>query len=143
MARAAPACRIADTPLGPPLARGAWLPPAIVVTAEAAAEIVQEETFGPVLVVQPASDFEHALALLDGVRQGLIAALFSPGSERRARFLAAARAGVLKLDRSTVDAAVEAPFGGFKASGLGPPEHGPGNLKFYTRMQAIYGPETP
>ncbi|HLX09927.1 MAG TPA: aldehyde dehydrogenase family protein [Thermoanaerobaculia bacterium] len=143
VARAAPACRIAATPLGPPLARGAWLAPAIVVASEPAAEIVQEETFGPVLVVQPAADFEHALALLDGVRQGLIAALFSPGRERRARFLAAARAGVLKLDRSTVDAAVEAPFGGFKASGLGPPEHGPGNLEFYTRIQAVYGPETP
>jgi acyl-CoA reductase-like NAD-dependent aldehyde dehydrogenase len=77
------------------------------------------------------------------VRQGLIAALFSADPERRRRFLAEARAGILKLDRSTVDASAEAPFGGFKASGLGPPEHGPGNVEFYTRMQAVYGPEPP
>ena len=33
----------------------------------------------------------------------------------------------------------EAPFGGWKSSGVGPPEHGPGNVEFYTRLQAIYG----
>jgi acyl-CoA reductase-like NAD-dependent aldehyde dehydrogenase len=31
------------------------------------------------------------------------------------------------------------PFGGWKASGIGPPEHGEGDRLFYTRMQAVYG----
>jgi acyl-CoA reductase-like NAD-dependent aldehyde dehydrogenase/nicotinamidase-related amidase len=133
-------CRLAAAPLGPPVAAGAFLPPAILIAEDPGCEVVQEESFGPVLVIQPADDFEHALELLNGVPQGLIAALFSPHPERRARFLAEARAGILKLDRSTVDASAEAPFGGFKASGIGPPEHGPGNLEFYRRVQTIYGP---
>jgi acyl-CoA reductase-like NAD-dependent aldehyde dehydrogenase/nicotinamidase-related amidase len=140
IARAQPACRLVTTPLGAPVARGAWLPPAILIAEDPAQEIVREETFGPVLVVQPAESFDHALELLNGVSQGLIAALFSPDPERRERFLANAQAGVLKLDRSTADAGAEAPFGGIKASGLGPPEHGPGNVEFYTRLQAVYGP---
>lgn len=143
IARAQPACRLVATPLGPPVARGAYLPPALLIAEDPSHEIVREETFGPVLVVQPADSFDHALELLNGVSQGLIAALFSPGPERRERFLASAQAGVLKLDRSTADAGAEAPFGGIKASGLGPPEHGPGNVEFYTRLQAVYGPGGP
>ena len=72
------------------------------------------------------------------MRQGLAAALFSPSEERRARFLAEADAGILKLDESTAGAGAEAPFGGWKASGAGPPEHGPGDREFYTRWQAVY-----
>jgi acyl-CoA reductase-like NAD-dependent aldehyde dehydrogenase len=113
--------------------------PAVVVLAEEAdGEIVQEESFGPVLVVQPADDFEHAVRLCNGVRQGLVAALFTRDPERRDRFLETAQAGVLKVNRSTVDAGVEAPFGGWKSSGSGPPEHGVANLHFYARMQAVY-----
>jgi acyl-CoA reductase-like NAD-dependent aldehyde dehydrogenase/nicotinamidase-related amidase len=143
IARAQPACRLVATPLGESVARGAYLAPAILIAEDPAHEIVREETFGPVLVVQPAESFDHALDLLNGVSQGLIAALFSPDPERRERFLASAQAGVLKLDRSTADAGAEAPFGGIKTSGLGPPEHGPGNVEFYTRLQAVYGPGGP
>jgi len=116
-----------------------YLPPTIVLCDDPSAEIVQEETFGPVLVVQRAESFAHALRLLNGVRQGLVAALFSSSVDRRARFLEDAEAGVLKLDAATADAAVEAPFGGWKASGIGPPEHGDGDIEFYTRAQALYG----
>ena len=49
------------------------------------------------------------------------------------------RAGNVQLDRSTTDADAEAPLGGWKASGLGPPEHGVGNAAFYLRPQAVYG----
>jgi len=121
-----------------PKAGGAWHPPVIVTCDEPLAEIVQEETFGPVLVVQRAEGWEHALALLNGVRQGLAAALFSRSEEKRRDFLARARAGILKIGESTADAAADLPFGGWKASGFGPPEHGPGNRDFYTRLQAIY-----
>ncbi|HVS00683.1 MAG TPA: aldehyde dehydrogenase family protein [Thermoanaerobaculia bacterium] len=121
---------------------GAWHPPVIVVCDDPQAEIVQEETFGPVLVVQRAEGWEHALDLLNGVRQGLAAALFSRSEERRRDFLARARAGILKIGEATADAAADLPFGGWKSSGLGPPEHGPGNRELYTRAQAIYQRET-
>jgi acyl-CoA reductase-like NAD-dependent aldehyde dehydrogenase len=117
---------------------GAFVVPTIVLCDDPAAEIVQEETFGPVLVVQRAEDFPHALRLLNGVPQGLAAALFSPSAELRTAFLEQADAGVLKLDEATADAGVDAPFGGWKASGIGPPEHGDGDIEFYTRAQALY-----
>jgi aldehyde dehydrogenase (NAD+) len=122
----------------PPDGRGAYLPPTIVVGAAPGSEIVQTETFGPVLVLQRARDFEEALALAGGVRQGLVSALFG-GETHAGRFLDRARAGVLKRDRSTAGADAATPFGGWKFSGVGPPERGPGDVEFYTRIQALYG----
>ena len=112
--------------------------PTIITCENPQAEIVQQETFGPIVVLQPARSWEHALELCNGVRQGLAAALFSQNAERRGEFLAQARAGLLKLDRSTSDAEVDLPFGGWKASGFGPAEHGDSDLEFYTRVQTVY-----
>jgi len=119
-------------------AEGAYLPPVLLRCDDPAAEIVCEETFGPVLVVQCAPDWTHALHMANRVRQGLVMAAFTASPERRRAFLAGARAGILKLDASTAGADVDAPFGGWKASGVGPPEHGASNRDFYTRPQAIY-----
>jgi acyl-CoA reductase-like NAD-dependent aldehyde dehydrogenase len=114
------------------------VPATVFLAEQPQCEIVQEETFGPVLVVQPADDLAHALALLNGVRQGLVAALFSTSAERQAQFLDEAQAGILKLNQTTADADAEAPFGGWKASGVGPPEHGRSNREVFTRTQAVY-----
>ncbi|CAN5909948.1 hypothetical protein BH11VER1_BH11VER1_09860 [soil metagenome] len=115
-----------------------WHPPVIVCCDDPAAEIVQEETFGPVLVVQKANDWEHAMALCNGVRQGLAAALFSRSAKRQQQFLLQAQAGILKLNQATADAALDVPFGGWKTSGIGPPEHGSYDLDFYLRPQTCY-----
>ena len=121
-------------------AAGWYQPPAIACSDDPRTEIVQEETFGPVLVVQPATDWEHALRLLNGVRHGLVAALFASTPEHQRRFLAGARAGILKINRATAGAAPDAPFGGWGCSAIGLPEHGSYDVEFYTRPQAVYGP---
>jgi acyl-CoA reductase-like NAD-dependent aldehyde dehydrogenase len=123
---------------GPPPGDGAYFAPTIVVGAGPASEIVRIETFGPVLVLQRARDFDEALALAGEVPQGLVCALFG-GEEHAGRFLGRIRAGVLKRDRATAGTDASAPFGGWKASGVGPPERGPGDVEFYTRIQSLYG----
>jgi acyl-CoA reductase-like NAD-dependent aldehyde dehydrogenase len=120
-----------------------WYPSTILCCANPNAEIVQEESFGPVLVVQTARDWDEAMRLCNGVRQGLAASIFTGSREMTERFLAEAQAGILKVNQSTADAAVDVPFGGWKASGLGPPEHGIFDLDFYTRPQTIYGTTSP
>jgi acyl-CoA reductase-like NAD-dependent aldehyde dehydrogenase len=118
---------------------GAYFLPTIVCCDDPTAEIVQEESFAPILVVQRAADWHQAMRLCNGVRQGLAAALFSDSMELRERFLAEAQAGILKINSATADANTHAPFGGWKASGIGPAEHGMANREFYTRTQAVYG----
>jgi len=117
---------------------GAYVQPAIVRCDEPAQAIVQEETMSPILVLQPAKDFEHALALCNGTRYGLAAALFTNDADLQVRFLEEARAGILKINSSTAGADISLPFGGWKASGVGPPEHGDADALFYNRMQAVY-----
>lgn len=126
------------TPASSPSRNESWIAPTIICCDDPQAEVVQEETFGPVLVVQRAESWEEAIALCNGVRQGLVAALFSNSRELIEDFLRRVKCGLLKIDSSTADAAVDLPFGGWKASGIGPPEHGIANREFFMRWQAVY-----
>ena len=117
---------------------GGWMWPTLVLAEDANDEVVRDETFGPVLVVQRAADWGEAIARCNGVDQGLAAALFSASTALHERFLDEAMAGILKLNRSTAGAEVDFPFGGWKSSGIGPPEHGASDREFYTRTQTVY-----
>ena len=66
---------------------------------------------------------------------------FSGSGELQHQFLETAQTGIVKINQSTSDACVEYPFGGWKASGVGPPEHSIGDIEFYTRIQAVYRPD--
>ena len=123
------------------LSTGCFHGPTLVCCSDSKAEIVQEESFGPVAVLQQAHNWDQAIDLCNGVRQGLVAAIFTRSSEIKDRFLNEANAGLLKFNQSTAAASSDAPFGGWKYSGIGPPEHGIGDREFYTRIQAVYSNE--
>jgi acyl-CoA reductase-like NAD-dependent aldehyde dehydrogenase/nicotinamidase-related amidase len=118
---------------------GAYAQPVIICCDRPNHVLVREETMSPLLIVQPAQDFEHALELCNGVRHGLIAALFSDSADLRKKFLENAEAGVLKINACTAGVDASLPFGGWKFSGVGPPEHGEADRLFYTRTQSVYG----
>ena len=99
------------------------------------AEIVQEETFGPVLVALRAESWPDALRLLNSVRQGLVASLFSTSQERWNTFCSTARAGVLRWNTATDGPVGDLPFGGWGTSGWGGAEHGEADPLFFTRHQ--------
>jgi acyl-CoA reductase-like NAD-dependent aldehyde dehydrogenase len=118
---------------------GCWFEPTLLDTPNPSLPVVQEETFGPVAVLQVVRNIEDALHILNGVSQGLVASLYSQDREAQRLFLEKAECGILKLNQPTMDVVPGAPFGGWKASGLGPPEHGVGDRECYTRWQAVYG----
>jgi len=88
---------------------------------------------------QTAEDLQAALRPLNGVPQGMVASLYSRDPACQRLFLEKAECGVLKFNQTSLGVRPDAPFGGWKASGLGPFEHGLSDLEFYTRMQTIYG----
>jgi alpha-ketoglutaric semialdehyde dehydrogenase len=130
--------RIAGGGIPAGLADGAWLEPTLLADAHPASRIVQEESFGPIAVLQVAEDLEHALALANDVPQGLVLALHTSDPRARARLLEAAQAGMVQLARGPLAVHPRAPFSGWKASGLGPPEHGVWDRAFYARTQTLY-----
>ena len=119
---------------------GCWFEPTLLAVPSANLRIVQEETFGPVAVWQVIKDLKEGLQQLNSVSQGLTASLYSGDPEAWSLFREEAECGVLKLNQPTMGVDPGVPFGGWKASGIGPPEHGPGDVESYTRWQAVYTP---
>jgi acyl-CoA reductase-like NAD-dependent aldehyde dehydrogenase/nicotinamidase-related amidase len=122
-----------------PAGKGSWYPPTLVAGLEADAALVQEESFGPVAVILGAAGFTDAMQLCNDVSQGLVASFFGRDPAQQKLFLAQAQAGILRLNPAAFPVAADAPFGGWKTSGMGPPEHGRWDRDFFARPQAIYG----
>lgn len=99
---------------------------------------MQEESFGPVVVLSPASDMTDVRHQLNSVPQGLVATLYSHAPAAQQQFRDTAEAGILHVNAGGAPIHPATPFGGWKTSGLGPPEHGGCDRDFYTRTQAIY-----
>jgi len=121
--------------LDPP---GYYFMPTLIADLPASAPLVQEETFAPVAVILAANDLDDAISLANAVRQGLVATLCTRSTEVRRRFAEKVEAGILSFAAASLPVHPDAPFGGWKASGIGPPEHGVWDRDFYSRPQAIY-----
>ncbi len=79
--------------------------------------IAQEEIFGPVLAAVPFSDEEEAIRLANETSYGLGASIHTNDTRRAMRVAKAVRAGTFGINGYTV--LPNAPFGGYKQSGLG------------------------
>jgi acyl-CoA reductase-like NAD-dependent aldehyde dehydrogenase/nicotinamidase-related amidase len=111
--------------------------PTILECADPNLEIVQRESFAPIVVMLKARDASDGLRLANAVPQGLLAGVSGGTLEERRFFLDRVEVGIVRLGGPPrIDAA--APFGGWKASGFGAPEHGRWDREFYARPQAVY-----
>lgn len=119
--------------------QGSWYLPTLIDNARPDSQIVQNETFGPVVVIQKAGDLDEAIALCNGVSQGLVATLYSEDLQVQNSFARRAEAGILRINPRSYGIHPDAPFSGWKASGIGPPEHGVWDAEFYSRAQVLYG----
>ncbi|MCK4705174.1 MAG: aldehyde dehydrogenase, partial [Gammaproteobacteria bacterium] len=120
------------------LQQGYWYLPTVIEADNPESAIVQDETFGPVLVIQMANDFNEAIALCNNVKQGLAASIYTDNIELQQGFIRSAQAGILRINPSNFIIHPDAPFLGWKKSGIGPPEHGQWDREFFSRAQVIY-----
>ncbi|MEH3078618.1 MAG: aldehyde dehydrogenase family protein [Quadrisphaera sp.] len=83
--------------------------------------VVQEETFAPIVYVLTYDSFDEALALNNGVRQGLSSAVFTRDLEEAERFLSASGSdcGIANVNIGTSGAEIGGAFGGEKETGGG------------------------
>ena len=99
-------------------------------------EIVQEETFAPLLYLIKYKDLDEAIALHNDVPQGLSSALFSTNMLETEKFLshAGSDCGIANINIGTSGAEIGGAFGGEKDTGGGR-ESGSDSWKFYMRRQ--------
>ncbi len=113
----------------------AYVHPAIVEMPEQT-EIVREETFAPILYAMKYRDFEEAVALHNGVPQGLSSCIFSNDVRETEAFLSAAGSdcGIANVNIGPSGAEIGGAFGGEKDTGGGR-ESGSDAWKGYMRRQ--------
>jgi aldehyde dehydrogenase (NAD+) len=118
-------------------APGNYLAPALVEVADAAAELAQEEVFGPVCAVMRADDSDAAVVLANGVRHGLVTAVFTRDLDRVIDLAGRLDTGLVRINQPTSGVDLHTPFGGEKESGLGPREQGKAAREFYTSLRTV------
>ena len=99
-------------------------------------EIVQEETFAPILYLMKYSEFEDALAMQNGVKQGLSSAIMTTNMRQSEIFLShrGSDCGIANVNIGTSGAEIGGAFGGEKETGGGR-ESGSDAWKAYMRRQ--------
>lgn len=119
---------------------GFFVRPAVFADADPGMRIVQEEVFGPLLAFQRASSLDEATALANGTEFGLSAAIVTTDLAAATRFAQQSRSGLVKINQPTTGMAMNAPFGGYKASSSATfkEQAGASMMEFYTAEKTVY-----
>lgn len=114
---------------------GCYVKPALAI-AENHYQIVQDETFAPLLYLLKYNDLEEAINMHNDVPQGLSSAIFSRNVLETEQFLSAAGSdcGIANVNIGTSGAEIGGAFGGEKETGGGR-ESGSDSWKYYMRRQ--------
>jgi betaine-aldehyde dehydrogenase len=123
-------------PSDPALADGAYLLPAVFDGMTSDMRIAREEIFGPVVGIIPFDTEEEALRLANASPYGLSGSIWSRDIGRALRAVKALKSGVISVNCNN-SVHVEAPFGGYKQSGIGR-DLGMEALEMYTEIKNVF-----
>jgi aldehyde dehydrogenase (NAD+) len=125
---------------GGDLAHGCFFPPTVLRDVRPGTALSCDEVFGPVIGFESVTDLDEAISSANSVAYGLSAAICTRDIAAAQRFAADVQAGMVRINRPTVGAAFNAPFGGIKQSGTGTHKEqlGPTVMDFYTVARTVW-----
>ena len=117
------------------LDRGWFVEPTVFADVSNDDVIAREEVFGPVMAVIPFDGDEEAVAIANDSEYGLAGSVWTEDEARGVEVARRVRTGTIGVNYYVPD--LTAPFGGYKASGVGR-EFGRQGLESYLEWKAIY-----
>ena len=111
---------------------GFYYQPTLLSNVDPGSELAQDEVFGPVLAMIPYDDEDDAVRIANNSIYGLSGAVFGADQERAIRVARRVRTGTLSINGGSYFAP-DAPFGGYKQSGIGREMGVPGLEEFQER----------
>ena len=117
------------------MGRGYFYEPTILMDVKPGMKVLEEETFGPVAPILVFEAEEEAIRLANDTDYGLAAYVFTNDINRATRVVEALEYGIVGLNDGLPSTA-QAPFGGFKESGLGR-EGGPWGMEAFLEIKYV------
>lgn len=118
-----------------PPGKGYFYPLTVLAEVPEGAQVLREEPFGPIAIINRFSQLDDAIAQANALNVGLAAYAFSNNADVQERLAAEIEAGSLAINTFSVSSA-ETPFGGVKDSGFGR-EGGAHSLDAYTVIKSV------
>ncbi len=115
---------------------GFYLTPAVMADVDNSMRLAREEIFGPVASVLPFDSEDEAITISNDSDYGLSGSLWTGSATRAIRVAKSLRTGTLSVNTNK-SVRFEAPFGGYKKSGLGR-ELGMGAMDAYTEVKNVF-----
>jgi acyl-CoA reductase-like NAD-dependent aldehyde dehydrogenase len=113
---------------------GYYVKPTVFADVRNDMTIAQEEIFGPVLVVIPYEDDDDAVRIANDTVYGLAGGVWSGDADRAKRVARRMRTGQVDVNGGRFN--IQAPFGGYKQSGIGR-ENGPFGIEEFLTVKSL------
>ena len=120
------------------LGKGYFPAPTLFDGVAGDSRIATEEIFGPVLSVIRVGSLDEAIEVANAVDFGLTGSVFTQNISDAFRVVHELDAGMTHVNNPTIGGEAHMPFGGVKATGVGPREMGPDAWKFYAEEKTVY-----